>query len=235
MGEDLTFEEDFDPALSTAANSEIARIKKDIKTLKQELKSKSTTVPISRLEELKKGLGQLTKLGVTPSQMADLESLLPQPSAFSQTEEKAPAAIEESANLGATQPDVSKEDIEELYVRASALYNGGKYKEAFFAFSNLNSFAPNDPRFVMGLGGCQLGENRYNEAAITFAFASAIDIKNPIPTLYLAECQLKLGQIELALQSLEEVILRSLNKPEYAGLGDRARLTLQKLKNHPKG
>ncbi len=157
MGEDLTFEEDFDPALSTAANSEIARIKKDIKTLKQELKSKSTTVPISRLEELKKGLGQLTKLGVTPSQMADLESLLPQPSAFSQTEEKAPAAIEESANLGATQPDVSKEDIEELYVRASALYNGGKYKEAFFAFSNLNSFAPNDPRFVMGLGGLPAG------------------------------------------------------------------------------
>ncbi len=235
MEEDLTFEEDFDPALSTAANSEIAKIKKGIKALKQELKSKSTTIPISRLEELKKTLAQLTKLGVTPSQMADLESILPQPSAFSQAEEKAPAAIEESANLGATQSDVSKEDIEELYVRASALYNGGKYKQAFFAFSTLNSFAPNEPRFVMGLGGCQLGQNRYNEAAITFAFASALDVKNPIPTLYLAECQLKLGQIELALQSLEEVILRSLNKPEYAGLGDRARLTLQKLKNPPKG
>ena len=229
MEEDLTYEEDFDPGLSTTARNEITKLKQAIKELKQELKSKN--VPLSRLEELKINVARLSSFGVTPSQLADLESLMPQPGAFNQKEEKASGS--ESSNLEALEPKVTQENIEDLYARAHTFYFGGQYKTACFAFSALNILSPEDPRFIMGMAACYLGESKYNEASILFALASAIDIKNPVPTHYLAECQLKLNQVELALQSLEEVILRSLEKPEHAELADRAKMTLQKLKNAP--
>lgn len=120
--------------------------------------------------------------------------------------------------------------VEGIYGQAYRLYNTGKYKDASQLFRLLIMLNSTESKYAMGLAACFHMMKEYKNAVSTYALCGIIDPENPIPHYHASDCYLHLQDPVSALIALEMAVKRSGDKPEYTILKDRARLTINSLK-----
>lgn len=126
----------------------------------------------------------------------------------------------------------SDESMEALYSLGYSLYGQGKYKEAERAFGALLVCNHTDRRVYQSYAACLQMQHRYEDALRYYAISAAMNLLDPAPVFYSAECLLALDKREDALSSLRHM----LDMPRRTGdekLFDRARGLLQLLEPAP--
>lgn len=121
--------------------------------------------------------------------------------------------------------------IEAIYGQAYRLYNTGRYQEAIELFRLLVGLDSAEARYTLGLAACFHMLKEYENAAKIYLVAGILDPKNPIPNFHASDCYIQMKDPASAILFLEMAIERSENKPEYQVLSDRAKLTIQSLRN----
>ena len=118
----------------------------------------------------------------------------------SMTDEKIVAALKEFGN-GATlraMRGLSDEEMEAIYARGVHFYQDAeKVIRSLTLFDHLNS------RYWTGLGSLRQVQRQFAAAIEAYRFASFLDLENPKPMYYAAECHLALGQKDEARAALD--------------------------------
>lgn len=134
---------------------------------------------------------------------------------------------------GACMKDVlglNEKVTEGIYGQAYRLYNAGKYKEASQLFRLLIVLNGTESKYPMGLAACFHMLKEYAAAAELYTVSGLLDPQNPVPYYHASDCYLALGDKASAIMALEMAINRSKERPVFAQLKDRARLTMATLK-----
>lgn len=146
-------------------------------------------------------------------------------------------AIGEMANKmmiqGLTPKDamgVSNSYLENVYAQAYRLYNTGKYAEAIHLFRILIMLNAMEPKYMLGMAACFHMLKEYDNAIQTYTMCSALDPQSPIPHYHSSDCFIQMRDYISAMVCLELAIARAGDKPEYAKMKERARLSLESLK-----
>lgn len=101
---------------------------------------------------------------------------------------------------------VSDGEMETLYSIAYNYYTTGKYEEADTIFRYLVYLDHSNAKMWIGLGAVQQVRREFAMAVKSYAMASFLDLSNPKPQYYAAECYLALGDTvnaESALAALD--------------------------------
>lgn len=125
--------------------------------------------------------------------------------------------------------------MEGMYSFGYRLYNTGKYEQAIQLFRLLVMLDPTQAKFSLGLAACFHMMKDYKNAATTYILCSIIDSNDPLPHYHASDCYLELNQPEMAFNALELCIERCNNRPEFSGVKDRAKITLDALRKQLKG
>lgn len=112
--------------------------------------------------------------------------------------------------------------LNQCYTTAYNLYTSGKYAEAKNIFLYLAFHCHAEKKTWVGLAACCQMLQQYPQAISTYNHVKKLDPSDPVPSFHLFNCYIELKKYPEALASLESVILRSLNKPEYADLKQQA-------------
>lgn len=120
--------------------------------------------------------------------------------------------------------------VEGLYAQAYRLYNTGKYVDASYVFRILITLDPTEPKYLLGLGACFHMGKEYQNAIEAYTMCAVIDPQNPVPHYHASDCYLNLGDKISSIVALEMTVKRAGDKPEFAAIKDRARMTIDKLK-----
>lgn len=97
---------------------------------------------------------------------------------------------------------VSDAELEAIYAVGVNFYKAGNYPDAEKIFRFLTLFEHTSSRFWTSLGSVQQVQKRYDEAVKSYQLAAFLDLHNPKPMYYAAECFLLLGDKESARQAL---------------------------------
>lgn len=119
--------------------------------------------------------------------------------------------------------------VEGIYAQAYRLYNTGRYKDAIQLFRLLVSLAPTEEKFLLGLGACFHLMKEYKDAVDTYTLCAAMNQTNPVPLYHISDCLIQMNDPVSAKISLEIAVQVAGDKPEWATLKDRAKLTLDSL------
>lgn len=140
------------------------------------------------------------------------------------TEEAIASALKEFAN-GATIRElkgISNEEIEAIYSMGTAFYKAGNYKDAEKVFKFLVVFDHTSSRFWTAMASLRQVEKKFEEALCYYQFASFLDLGNPRPVYYAAECYVALGRKEEALDALENAEKYGKDSPAWQTIGPKA-------------
>lgn len=88
---------------------------------------------------------------------------------------------------------ISDKELEAFYSWGLGFYKGGRYEDAEKIFRLLVILEHTSSRFWTALGGVQQVQRRFNEAVSSYRVATVLDIRNPKPMYYAAQCFLALG------------------------------------------
>ncbi len=135
--------------------------------------------------------------------------------------------ILKGAYLGLTVGDLlnmNPEALEGVYAVAYNFYNVHDYEQAEKLFKYLCFLQSKNYKYLMGLAGCSQATKKYKEAIDLYAQAGiATTLKNPIPFYHAAQCFLKLGNIESAIDSLKALaIMGDENNVEHKKCKEKA-------------
>lgn len=134
--------------------------------------------------------------------------------------------VEEIIGSGGSAADAmgfDEKDVEVLYNLGYTEYQQQKYAEAAITFSFLCQVEHRDARFWMGLGGAWQMLQNYPGAAAAYSMAADCDPPDPKAPLHGAECLLALGQVEEALDALDQAI-------DWAPATDEPQATLDRIR-----
>lgn len=123
----------------------------------------------------------------------------------SMTDEKIVAALKEFGD-GATlraMRGLSDEEMEAIYAMGVNFYKAGNYADAEKVFRFLTLFDHLNSRYWTGLGSLRQVQRQFAAAIEAYRFASFLDLENPKPMYYAAECHLSLGQKDEARAALD--------------------------------
>lgn len=118
------------------------------------------------------------------------------------------------------------------YQKAYELFQSADFKKAAAAFSYLTMINPYEYTYWIGLAVAKQSDRSFEEAIVAFHMAEAIDIKNPLPHLHLAQCYYAIQQKEKVTDHLKKAIEVAGSAPEYQQIRQKAEML---LKNLPKG
>ncbi len=120
------------------------------------------------------------------------------------TPEKIEEAAKAFAGMGTVREmkGISNAEMEAIYSMGYSFYNTGRYDDAEKVFRFLVLFDHLNPRYWTGLGAVQQVKKLYGDAITSYGYASFLDLGNPKPQYYAAECFLAIGDKENALSSL---------------------------------
>lgn len=124
---------------------------------------------------------------------------------------------------------IDEETLEALYQATKHLYEQQHYAEAAAAFSILSTINPNNHTFWMGLGNSEYFCQNYEAALIAYAMATQANPSDPLSLFFSAHCYEAMNQKELAINSLELVILSIGDKEEFATWKQKAIEQKQRL------
>jgi type III secretion system low calcium response chaperone LcrH/SycD len=120
------------------------------------------------------------------------------------TPEKIEEAAKSFAEMGTIRElkGITDAEMEAIYSMGYSLYNTGRYDDAEKVFRFLVLFDHLNPRYWIGLGAVQQVKKQYGDAVTSYGYASFLDLDNPKPQYYAAECFLALGDKENTLSAL---------------------------------
>lgn len=100
--------------------------------------------------------------------------------------------------------NMQPEAIESMYTLAYNMYQAGSFENAETLFRTLCLYKHNDRRFWLGLAGTLQAQERYKEAVNAYSMVGlCTSLKEPEPFFYSAQCLLKMGDKERAIDMLE--------------------------------
>lgn len=102
---------------------------------------------------------------------------------------------------------ISDREIESIYAMGVDFYRGGNYADAEKIFRFLTVFEHTSSKYWTAMGSVQQVQGRYDAAIKAYQMASFLDLHNPKPMYYAAECFVKAGYLDnarKALASLEQ-------------------------------
>lgn len=117
--------------------------------------------------------------------------------------------IRESVNAllgGSTVRDlkgITTAEIETIYRMGYNFYAAGKYDDADTVFRYLVYLDHTNQKYWIALGSVLQMERNFEKAAAAFGYAGFLNLSNPKPQYYAAQCLLALGDRENALSALE--------------------------------
>lgn len=120
------------------------------------------------------------------------------------TEEDLAQAAKEFFNLGtiAEMRGITHEELEAVYSTGFSFYNTGRYDDAETIFKFLVMFDHLEQKYWLGLGAVAQVKKEYSKAVVAYGYAGFLDLENPKPQYYAAECFYALGDKEKALSAL---------------------------------
>ncbi len=120
------------------------------------------------------------------------------------TPEKIEEAAKAFAGMGTVREmkGITDAEMEALYSMGFSFYNTGRYDDAEKVFRFLVLFDHLNARYWTGLGAVLQVKKLYGDAITSYGYASFLDLKNPKPQYYAAECCLALGDKANALSAL---------------------------------
>lgn len=123
------------------------------------------------------------------------------------SDEQCAEMIQKIADFGTLRElkGVTDGELEAIYAVGVNFYKAGNYPDAEKIFRFLTLFEHTSSRFWTSLGSAQQVQKRFADALKSYQFASFLDLHNPKPMYYAAECFLMLGDktnAQLALASL---------------------------------
>lgn len=115
------------------------------------------------------------------------------------------------------------------YKVAYDLFQAADYKNAAAAFSYLVTLNPYEYTYWMGLGVSKQSERLFEEAIVAYTMAEAIDPKNPLPHLYLAQCFYTLQQKDKTIEHLKQAITVAGKQEAFQEVRQKAEALLKSL------
>ncbi len=114
--------------------------------------------------------------------------------------------VEDNATLGELK-GISAAELEAVYSLGFNYYRTGKYDEAAKLFQFLVLFDHLNAKYWTALGAVQQVKKDFPNAVTSYGYASFLDLENPKPQFYAAECFLAMGDranAESALAALDK-------------------------------
>lgn len=121
------------------------------------------------------------------------------------------------------------EMLEYLYKIAYNLFKNGKYKNAIPLFTFLRDLDPLVYRYTFAIASSYHHMKDYQKALGEYSLCSLLDPNDPKCYYYMADCCLELKDAALAISSLQDALLRSKDKPEFADIYKVCQLNLDQL------
>ena len=120
------------------------------------------------------------------------------------TEEKIEAAAKGFAKMGTIREikGITNSEMEAVYSMGYSFYTTGRYDDAEKVFRFLVLFDHLNAKYWTGLGAVQQVKKLYGDAISSYGYASFLDLDNPKPQYFAAECFLALGDKPNALSAL---------------------------------
>lgn len=101
---------------------------------------------------------------------------------------------------------ISDNELEAVYSVAFGFYRSGKVEDAESLFRFLCLFAHLEQKYWIGLGAtCQVA-GKYEEALGAYGYACLLDVGDPRPALYAANCHVAMGNVVAARDALHAAI-----------------------------
>ncbi|AMO54852.1 hypothetical protein GZ77_25070 [Endozoicomonas montiporae] len=94
--------------------------------------------------------------------------------------------------------NMSQGYLEAIYKTGYDQYNAGHFEEAAKVFQYLSLCDQWNSRNYLSLGACLQMEHLYAQAIQTYTFAFRLDSSNPLPLIYMADCNLALDRVDKA-------------------------------------
>jgi type III secretion system low calcium response chaperone LcrH/SycD len=108
---------------------------------------------------------------------------------------------------------------------ARYFYQQDQYDESAQLFLWLIAMQPHERSYMLGLAAVRMMQGRYAEAVDQYAAALALDIEDPQPAFFMAQCVLKMGLRDPARDALS-ICLEYAKGPAHADLRARAQALL---------
>jgi type III secretion system low calcium response chaperone LcrH/SycD len=146
--------------------------------------------------------------------------------------------VESFLTNGSTLKDIrglSEKDMEAIYSIGYSYYNNAKYAKALDIFRFLCFYDHLERRWWMGLGATQQMMQDFEAAVNAYRYAALLDVEDPTAHLHAADCFMAVGNHEEAESALMAVVHWSGDKPEYAGMTQRAQELLKLVTNKEGG
>ena len=118
--------------------------------------------------------------------------------------EKIEAAAKGFADMGTVRElkGITDAEMEAIYALGFSFYRTGRYDDAEKVFRFLVLFDHLNAKYWTGMGAVQQVKKLYGEAITSYGYASFLDLSNPKPQYFAAECFLALGDKTNALSAL---------------------------------
>ena len=116
--------------------------------------------------------------------------------------ELAKRIFQDGATLAALK-GITRRELNAVYQMGLGFYNTGRFDDAEKVFTFLAMFDHLEPKYWLGAGAVQQVKKNFEKAKSCYVQATLLDIHNPKPQYYAAECFLALGQKDDALASLD--------------------------------
>ena len=145
------------------------------------------------------------------------------------TNEKIEEAAKAFAEMGTVRElkGITDAEMEAIYSMGYSFYTTGRYEDAEKVFRFLVLFDHLNPKYWTGLGAVQQSKKLYGDAITSYGYASFLDLDNPKPQYYAAECFLALGDKDNALSALAALEAYC---PKESELGREYRAKAEELK-----
>ena len=115
------------------------------------------------------------------------------------------AAVRNFADMGtlAEAKGLTEAEMNAVYSMGVGFYKTGNYDDAEKVFKFLVLFDHLNSRYWTAMGSLRQAQRRFAEALEAYKMATFLDLENPRPLYYSAECCVALGQKDEALAALE--------------------------------
>ncbi|MCB1118399.1 MAG: hypothetical protein KDK65_00405 [Chlamydiia bacterium] len=121
------------------------------------------------------------------------------------------------------------ENLENMYGHAYKKFQAGNYTEAEIWFRFLHRMNRQDPRFLLGLGGCYHMRKEFLQAIVPYLKAFELDDTQALPLFYLADCFLNLENKRMAATTIDLIIILFGPNPLYSHSIERYKLIRENL------
>lgn len=118
------------------------------------------------------------------------------------------AAAKKVFNDGATLGElkgITVNELDAVYQMGYGFYQTGRYDDADKVFRFLVLFDHLEPKYWTALGAVQQMKKNFAGAVASYGYAAFLDLKNPKPPYYAAECYLAMGDTENAASALAAI------------------------------